>query len=197
MGYRIEGDYFEACTCLASCPCIMLSPATEDTCDIVLAWHITGGAKDGVDLTGLNAVMAARSPKQMTDGNWAAAIYLDDRATDVQEEALRAIFTGAAGGHLANLAPLIGSVHGVDRAPIAFSAENGTRTLAVGNLAAAQVEQLTGMDGESPVVISNPLLGAVTQPMRQAKSQSVRYDGFFSFSAEGRNAFIADFAYEA
>ncbi|HYR61893.1 MAG TPA: DUF1326 domain-containing protein [Actinomycetota bacterium] len=101
MSFKVEGDYFEACTCRASCPCIMLSPATEDTCDLVLAWHITEGQKDGVDLGGLNTVMAIRSPKQMTDGNWVAAVYLDDRATGAQEEALRAIFTGAAGGHLA------------------------------------------------------------------------------------------------
>jgi len=197
MGYRIEGDYFEACTCRASCPCIMLSPATEDSCDAVLAWHVTAGAKDGVDLAGLSAVMALRSPKQMTDGNWAVAIYLDDQATAAQEDALRAIFTGAAGGHLGNLAPLIGPVDGIRRAPIAFASGAGTRTLTVGDVVAAEVGELTGMDGENPIVISNPLLGAVTQPMRQAKSQSVRYDGFFSFSAEGRNAFTADFAYEA
>jgi len=197
MSFKVEGDYFEACTCRASCPCIMLSPATEDTCDLVLAWHITEGQKDGVDLGGLNAVMAIRSPKQMTDGNWAAAVYLDDRATGAQEEALKAIFTGAAGGHLAGLAPLIGEVTGIERAPIAFTAENGSRSLKVGDLVEAEVPQLTGMDGSNPITISNPLLGAVTQPMRQAKSSVLRYDGFFSFSTEGRNAFIADFAYEA
>lgn len=197
MGYRIEGDYFEACTCRASCPCIMLSPATEDTCDAVLVWHITGGEKDGVDLSGLNAVMALRAAKQMIEGNWGVAIYLDDRATAAQEDALRAIFTGAAGGHLGNLAPLIGEVHEIERAPIAFVAENGTRTLTVGDFVAAQVAQLTGGDGENPIVITNPLLGAVTQPMRQAKSESLRYDGFFSFSTEGRNGFISDFAYQA
>jgi hypothetical protein len=174
MSFKVEGDYFEACTCRASCPCIMLSPATEDTCDAVLAWHITEGQKDGVALGGLNAVIALRSPQQMTDGNWAAALYLDDRASDAQEEALKAIFTGAAGGHLAGLAPLIGEVTGIERAPISFTAHNGSRSLKVGDLVEAEVAQLTGMDGASPITISNPLLGAVTQPMRQAKSSAVR-----------------------
>ena len=46
--------------------------------DVLLAWHVTRGSKDGVDLSGLNAVMAVRSPKRMTDGGWRVALYLDD-----------------------------------------------------------------------------------------------------------------------
>jgi hypothetical protein len=51
------------------------------------------------------------------------------------------------------------------------------------------------MDGESPSVIANPMLGAVTQPMRQAKSEHVHYDGHFTLDATDRNAFITEFAY--
>jgi len=32
-------------------------------------------------ISGLNAVMAVHTPKQMTDGNWKVALYLDNRAT--------------------------------------------------------------------------------------------------------------------
>jgi hypothetical protein len=52
--------------------------ATNDNCDVLLAWHVTSGSKDGVDLSGLNAVMAVHSPKRMTDGGWKVALYLDD-----------------------------------------------------------------------------------------------------------------------
>jgi hypothetical protein len=196
MGYRVEGDYFEACTCRASCPCIMLSPATEETCDLVLAWHITRGTADGVELGGLNAVMAVRTPRQMTDGDWTAALYLDDTADAAQTDALRAIFSGQAGGHLSGLAPLIGTVTGVHSAAISFTSDGGRRTLRVGDLIEADVEELRGMDADRPIVIDNPQLGAVTQPLRQAKSSRLRYDGDFSFATEGRNSFIADFVYE-
>ena len=195
MGYRIEGDYFEACTCQASCPCIMLSPATEDTCDLVLAWHIRRGEKDGVELGGLSAVMAVRSPKMMTDGAWQVALYLDEAATEAQRGALGDIFTGKSGGHIANVAALFGRTS-VSKAPIEFLASDGRRTLRVGNALDVEVEELTGMRGSGAPVIENALLGAVTQPLRQARSKHLRYQGDFDFSTAGRNSFTADFVYE-
>jgi hypothetical protein len=197
MGYEVEGDYFEACTCRASCPCIMLSPATEDTCDLVFAWHVERGRKDGVALDGLNVVMAVRSPKQMTDGNWTAALYLDQRADSAQTEALQTIFLGQVGGHISALAPLIGTVAGIQSAPIAFQRRDGTRTLRVGSVLQTEVEELRGMDPERPIMIDNPQLGAVAQPLRQARSSTLRYDDAFAFQTSERNSFIADFRYEA
>ncbi len=108
MSYTVEGEYMEACSCSVSCPCIFLNPATKDACDVFIGWHITRGDKEGVDLSGLNVALAVHSPKLMTDGNWTAALYLDERASPAQAEALTAIFSGQAGGHLANVAPLIG-----------------------------------------------------------------------------------------
>ena len=195
MAYRIEGDYFEACTCEASCPCIMLSPATEDTCDLVLVWHIRRGEKDGVDLGGLDAVMAVRSPKVMTEGAWRVALYVDDRAAEPQRAALRDIFTGKSGGHIANVAALFGDAR-VLEAPIQFAAIDGRRTLRVGEVLDVEVEELTGMSGSGAPVIENPLLGAVTQPLRQARSKHLRYEGDFTFSTAGRNSFTSDFVYE-
>src|SRR5438132_1533045 len=69
MSYSVEGDYFETCNCTVACQCIMLSPATNDSCQAFFAWHITRGKKDGVDLSGLNVAFALYSPKQMTDGS--------------------------------------------------------------------------------------------------------------------------------
>ena len=195
MGFKVEGDYFEACTCAVSCPCVFLAPATEDRCDLILAWHVEKGQSDDVSLDGLNAVMAVHSPQQMTDGNWTVALYLDERATAEQSEALGGVFSGASGGHLANLGPLIGQVVGVSTAPIEFSREGGTRRLRVGDILEATVTETTGMDGENPSVITNPLLGAVTQPVRQAKSEHVTFDGHFTLDVMERNAFITEFTY--
>ncbi|HEX9124151.1 MAG TPA: DUF1326 domain-containing protein [Actinomycetota bacterium] len=197
MAYEIEGDYFEACNCEASCPCIMLSPATEDTCDLVFGWHVASGHKDGVSLAGLNVALAVRSPKQMTDGGWTAALYLDERADPAQTEALQTIFSGQAGGHLANVAPLIGTVTGVQSAPIVFEKRDGVRTLRVADLMEAEVEELRGMDGERPVTIDNPLFSALVQPVRQGRSKKLWYEGAFSFQTSARNSFIAEFRYEA
>ena len=197
MGFKVHGDYFEACNCEVSCPCIFLAPASNPTCDLVLAWHIAERKKEDLDLGGLNVVMAVRSPQQRTDGKWRAALYIDERASADQQAALGDIFSGKAGGHLANVAPLIGEVTGVHAVPIRFDKANGTRRLQMGGLLDVEIEQLKGMDGTSPIEISNPLLGAVTQTLRQAKSDHLRYDGPWSIDVSGRNGFIADFAYEA
>ena len=45
-----------------------IRPADECTHGSLAA--VLGGNKDGVDLSGLNAVMAVHSPKRMTDGGW-------------------------------------------------------------------------------------------------------------------------------
>src|SRR3974390_1659040 len=126
VSFFVEGDYFEVCNCEVSCNCIWLGPATNDNCDVLLAWHVTSGNRDGVDLSGLNAVMAVHSPKQMTDGGWKVALYLDARASAEQSEALGAVFSGGAGGHLAGLAPLIGEVAGVAPATITFEKAGGS-----------------------------------------------------------------------
>lgn len=197
MSFHIEGDYFESCTCAVSCPCIFLAPATEEACDVMFAWRIARGEMDGVDLAGLNVAMAVHSPKSMTDGGWKAALYVDERAAPEQSSAIAAIFSGQAGGHLANVAPLIGSVTGVHSAPITFEAGEGRRSVRVGAVLEMDVEELKGMDGKSPVVISNPLLGAVTQPVRQGRAGALSYRGDWEASAAGGNAFLTEFEYRS
>ena len=66
VSFSVEGDYFEVCNCDVSCNCVWLGAATNDNCDVLLAWHVTRGSKDGVDLSGLNAVMAVHSPKNLS-----------------------------------------------------------------------------------------------------------------------------------
>ena len=196
MSFSVEGDYFEVCSCDVSCNCVWLGPATRDDCDLLLAWHVSNGGKDGVDLSGLNAVMAVHTPKRMTDGGWKVALYLDDRASAEQSEALGAVFSGAAGGHLANLGPLIGEVAGVEPATIRFEKSDGSLHAEVAGTLSMSSEQVVGMDGQEPAVIANAPFGAVTQPVRQGTSENVSYQGHWNMSFSGTNSFITDFRYE-
>jgi hypothetical protein len=196
MSFSVEGDYFETCQCDVSCPCIWLKPADKEECDVILAWHVSKGEKDGVDLSGMNAVLAVHSPKQMTDGGWKVALYLDDRATQEQSEALGAVFSGQAGGHLAGLAPLIGEVAGVAPAAITFDRSNGSLHAEVAGVLTMSAEEIKGMDGASAPVITNPLLIAITQPATQAKAGDVSYHGHWDVEYSGTNSFVTDFKYE-
>src|SRR5215469_6541312 len=110
--WKISGSYFEACNCEVACPCVFLSPPTSGECTVLLAWHIDQGRFGQIELDGLNAELAARSPGHMMEVKWKVALYLDERANQSQQDALAQIFSGQAGGHLAGLAPLIGEVLG-------------------------------------------------------------------------------------
>ena len=196
VSFFVEGDYFEVCNCDVSCNCVWLGTATQDNCDVLLAWHVTNGSKDGVDLSGLNAVMAVHSPKRMTDGGWKVALYLDDRASAEQSQAMGTVFSGGAGGYLAGLAPLIGEVAGVEPAAITFEKSNGSLHAEVSGALSMRSDQLVGMDGQGPAVITNAPFGAVPQPVRQATAKDVSYHGYWSADFTGTNSFVTDFRYE-
>ena len=112
--WHFSGDYFENCSCTVVCPCLvskaapMTSRPTEGVCNVPLIFHIDSGRYGDIPLDGLNVALAIHTPGPMADGNWSVAAYIDQRADDKQTEALGAIFTGAAGGPVATLAPFIG-----------------------------------------------------------------------------------------
>lgn len=56
-------------------------------------------------------------PGNILEGNWTAAIFVDENASEEQEKALLKVYTGQAGGPVAELAKLIGEVVSVERAP--------------------------------------------------------------------------------
>ena len=56
----------------------------------------------------------------MGAGNMTVGLIIDERASDAQVEAISAIATGAVGGPMAALGPLVGKIAGVERRPIQF-----------------------------------------------------------------------------
>lgn len=82
--WHFMGDYFESCNCDVNCPCVFGTPAHYETCDVTLAWHIDTGRYGETTLDGLNFAIVARTPKQMSEGHWTMAIYVDERANAAQ-----------------------------------------------------------------------------------------------------------------
>jgi hypothetical protein len=91
---------------------------------VALIFHIESGSYDGMTLDGLNVALAVHTPGPMGEGNWSVAAYIDQRASDKQTEALGAIFTGVAGGPMAQLAPLIAKNLAVSKVPITYRIED-------------------------------------------------------------------------
>ena len=135
--WQLSGNYFENCNCDVVCPCLFSTgPAftakpTNGDCKVGMAFHIDRGGYGNVKLDSLNAIVVIHTPGVMADGNWSVALYLDARADDPQREALQAIFTGAAGGPVAALAPLISKVLGVKKVPITYASVDKKRSVEV------------------------------------------------------------------
>jgi hypothetical protein len=128
-------------------------------CNVWLVFHVMKGAYGDVDLSNLNIIMAARTEGVMADGNWKAAVYLDDRATADQQQALGTIFSGQVGGPMAALAPLIGTNLGAKLVPIEYRNEGKKRSARIPGILDSVVEAVPSpIEGE--VVIkrnANPL----------------------------------------
>jgi hypothetical protein len=157
--WKIEGDYAETCNCKTLCPCIfsnLQAEPTEGDCKAAVAMHINTGEMDGLKLDGLNFVVFLHAPGPMIGGNMKVGLIVDEKATAQQVDAIKAIASGAAGGPMAALAPLVSDFAGVERRPITFSGKGMNYTVKAGNLLDQEIAGLPSMqDATVPIYIDN------------------------------------------
>ncbi|WP_344682560.1 DUF1326 domain-containing protein [Saccharopolyspora taberi] len=168
--WHLEGVWFDACKCTIPCPCSFAQPPTFGDCDGVLLWEIRSGNYGQVRLGGLRVAMLG----SFVGNVWAEhsdarlAVFIDERAGESQQGALRAIFGGQAGGWPARFAELVGGrVVAVEISPVESSVADdlATWSVRIPGKAEATVEALTGptsTPGE-PVRVHN-LPGAEVGP---------------------------------
>ncbi len=196
--WQIEGDYFENCNCAIVCPCLfsagppMTAQPTEGPCEVPFAFHIERGSYGDVQLDGLNTVVVLRTPGVMGEGNASVALYLDERADKRQREALQAIFSGAAGGPMGALAPLVGEVLGAKVVPITFTKEGKRRVVEIPGVMHMAVRAVPSLnpDGELWVENAHPfamdrLALAVGQAGNHFEDYGMRWDN------SGKSGFYA------
>ncbi len=200
MGYKLEGRMTELCDCYVICPCWVGEDPDGGTCDGLLAWHFDSGKIDGVDVSGLTISILNRIPGNALDGNWKAAIFVDDKATDEQHEAILAVYTGKKGGPLADLAQLMGEVVSVDRVPIEFSIDKGKGFLRVGSDISAELEPFQGATGGTTALIDSVFSTIPGSPeyLGKAPSYKARHAALGSnIDLQGRFAIQGNFLFEA
>lgn len=151
MSWKIAGSYFESCSCELVCPCTasLALGATNDYCRVVLVFHVEDGDIEGVDVGGLTVAAVAETPKVMTDGNWRIGVYIDSAASDEQAEKLGGVFSGALGGPMEALGPLIGENLGVRRAPIAVIEGDLRHSVRIGDDVEIEIEDVVPFGVES------------------------------------------------
>ncbi|MDO8612846.1 MAG: DUF1326 domain-containing protein [Dehalococcoidia bacterium] len=197
MAYQLEGSLLEVCTCKVICPCWVGEDPDGGQCDGIVAYHVDRGTVDGVDVSGHSFVLLAHIPGNVLKGNWRAVVYVDDKATPQQEEALISAFTGKLGGPLADLAQLVGEVVAVERAPIDFRVEKGKGTLKIGDGIEAELEPLQGATGFTTLndsIFSN-IPGSPAYVSKAPKYRANVPQLGFNISLSGHNAVQGSFRF--
>ena len=160
MAWRLEGTYFESCSCDMVCPCTwsaFTAKATHDRCRALLAYHVESGEVDGVDVSGLSFALFLDTPPVMSEGNWRVGVFLDDQASDSQAARLATVLSGQPGGPLAMLGPLIGEMLGVEKARITYSEDGRGHHVRFGDATDLGVEDFVALEGQDPVRLTNVL----------------------------------------
>jgi hypothetical protein len=127
--WNISGQYYETCSCDFVCPCLpgqMAVRPSKGSCTFAMAFQIDRGQHEAVSLDGLGFIVLGLTPEAMGKGNWSVGLIVDERASMEQRDAITAITSGAAGGPMAALSPLVGSFVGVESAAIRFDRSGTT-----------------------------------------------------------------------
>jgi hypothetical protein len=194
-GYQIEGTLLEVCSCETLCPCWIGEDPDQGTCQSVVAYNLDRGRIRGVDVSGLTLIGIVHIPGNILEGNWRQLVYIDDKASDEQADAMLDAFSGKLGGPLADLAQLVGDRVGVERVPISHEIADGRGTLKVGDKIDCEMHPYTGPDGSTTKLLNSIFSTVPGSPAYVAKADRQKIDipeYGFSWSYEGKNAIQSD-----
>lgn len=200
MAYHLEGRLLEVCNCRVLCPCWIGEDPDNGTCDTIVGWHFDKGTVEGVDVSGCTIIALAHVPGNILKGNWRAAIYLNDKASDQQKDALLKVYTGKLGGPVADLVKLIGEVVSVEQVPISFDVQGGKGTIEFGKVGYAELEPYAGTTGK-PTTLTDTVFSTVPgapvfvgkSPRYRAKNEALGID----LDLSGHNALQSTFVFSA
>jgi hypothetical protein len=192
MSWKLAGSYFETCSCDVVCPCTasFALGATLDRCNVVLVFHVTDGEVEGVDVGGLTVAAVADTPKVMSEGNWRVGVFIDAAASDAQAEKLGAVFSGALGGPMEALGPLMGEQLGVERARIEVREDGLRHSIRIGDAVDFEIEDVVpfGVASGEPVKLTGIFhpVGSELTVARATRSKidafGIQYDAKAAFS---------------
>lgn len=200
MSWSLKGRYVETCSCDLICPCNASFDhgATYDFCRVTLVFAIDEGSIEGCDVGGLNVAAIADTPKVMTDGNWKLGVFIDERASDEQAEKLVGVFSGQMGGPMEALAPLVGEMLGVERAPIEVVDDGVRHSVRVGDAIDFEIKDIVpfGVETGRPVRFDG-MFHPVASNLTIAEATRSRIDAF-GIQYEGKTGLsTSEFAWAA
>src|SRR6266566_1122670 len=181
MSWNVTGSYFETCSCDVVCPCTasLALGATLDRCKVTLVFRVQNGEVEGTDVGGLTVAVVADSPKVMSEGGWRLGVFMDAAASDEQAEKLGGVFSGALGGPMEALGPLIGENLGVQRAPIEVKEDGLRHSIRIGEAVDFEIEDVVpfGVETGQPAKLTGIFHPAGSE-LTVAKATRSQIDAF-------------------
>lgn len=96
--WRITGEEFASCNCAWGCPCQFNALPTTGNCEALIAWEIRDGHYGDTRLDGVRFAWAVWWPGPIHEGNGVRQMFMGDKTTPEQREALIALESGKEGG---------------------------------------------------------------------------------------------------
>jgi len=177
VAYDLEGTRLEACSCGVLCPCWIGADPDGGACNALVAFHFERGAIRDVDVSGLSLVSVIEIPgNALTPDSWRMMVFIDERASNAQLDAIAAAYSGQLGGPLADLAGLINQVVDVRRAPVAYAVADGAGMLRVGDAVTVELAPVTGPHGRLTTLRDSMLSTVPGSPAYVAKASTHRVE---------------------
>jgi hypothetical protein len=199
MSWSLDGTYFETCSCELMCPCNFSFDhgATYDYCRVTLVFNIEQGEIEGTDVSGRTLAVIADTPKVMTEGNWRLGMFVDDGTSDEQMQKLTAVFGGQMGGPMALIAPLVGEILGVERAPIEVVEEGLSHSVRIGDAIDFEVEDIVpfGVETGEPARLTG-VFHPVASELTAAEATRSKISAF-GIEYEGKTGLSSAFSWAA
>ena len=193
--YRIKASMLETCNCDAGCNCNFGGFPDHGSCEGLIGLHVDEGTIGDVDLSGLKVVMAVKWPKAIHEGNGAAAVFIDESASEAQISGIATILTGQAGGMPWEiLATTISSIDGPHLKHIEMNVDGRNSGFKIDGICEARltplVNPVTGEDNEVNIVFPG---GGLIWDVGHSCTTTVMNvsQGDIKFDHKGQSAFFA------
>ena len=175
--YRVKAESVEACNCQHGCNCQFAGFPNEGKCEFIIGYAVKDGRVGDVSLNGFRAVVAAKYPKAIHEGNGHVVLFVDEKASDEQVNAFVSILSGKLGGMpWEALAGTIGTFEGPIKKPIEITAAGEKSVVRVPGAIELQLTPFVDVKSgkEKEVHITYPKGGFFWNDARVATTSAMR-----------------------
>lgn len=194
--WKMKGEYLKNCNCFATCSCDTTgNPSPHAYCEGLVGMKIAEGHFDRVDLGGLKWVGVVHFPGAMHQGNGDWELYIDEKASKPQRDALQQILTGKAGGPLFEIVAAVAPKHaGTHFVSIEwqFNKERRRAQISIPGFVETTTEPLKIIPtGEDQRVIVKMPNGFEYKEMEVAQATTLKSTGAIKFNWKGTHSSLA------